>query len=458
MPITRLAMLVPACLMLVAVFLFLPVNGIAQEGDSADQPNTTISLDGPAPSDTAIERRIRSILEELDGYEEVTVDVRSGVVTLTGTVLNVARLDSLDQLVNRVDGVVAVDNQVAENTDVVDRLNPAIENLASRIEQIASYLPLFAVALAIFAIVTAFGFLVSSFGSLWQRVAPNDFIADIYQKIIRIAFAIGGLVLALDFLGAAALLGTILGAAGIVGLAVGFAVRDTVENFIASILLSVRQPFRPNDLVEIDGDIGHVARLTSRATILLSPDGNHIRVPNATVYKSRIVNYTRSDERRFTFQLGVDADSDLAGALETGLAALQSLSAVIDTPAPDAWVDEVGDSNVVLSFVGWVDQAQNEFNKVRGEAIRMTKGALESAGYGLPEPIYRLRLSDPVPLAQGSVTGSIQEMETPTPPPLPVVEENAEATSKDEAIERMVVEERELRGEEDLLSPAAPEE
>lgn len=62
-------------------------------------------------------------------------------------------------------------------------------------------------------------------------------------------FIVGALVIALDVMNATALLSTILGAAGIIGLALGFAVRDTVENFIASIMLSIRQPFRPNDTV-----------------------------------------------------------------------------------------------------------------------------------------------------------------------------------------------------------------
>ena len=447
-------------LLVVTLVLLFSGDISAQDAAPADQPNTTISLDGPAPIDAAIEQRILSILEELDGYDAVSVSVRSGVVTLEGTVLNAERLSGLDRLVNRVEGVVAVDNQVLENTDVVDRLDPAIKNFTARIGQLTSYLPLLAVALAIFAVVAVLGFLVAGFDRFWHRIAPNAFIADIYQKMIRIAFAIGGLVLALDFLGATALLGTILGAAGIVGLAVGFAVRDTVENFIASILLSIRQPFRPNDLVEIEGDIGRVARLTSRATILLSSDGNHIRVPNAIVYKSRIVNFTRSDERRFQFQLGVDADADLASALDTALTALRSLNLVIDDPQPDGWVEEVGDSNVVLTFSGWIDQSKNDFLKGRGEAIRITKSALETAGFGLPEPIYRLRISDPMPLAQSTSLGSRQEIEPPQPTaaPLPPLEENPETTSKDETIEKMVAEERSLRGDEDLLNSSAPEE
>ena len=83
----------------------------------------------------------------------------------------------------------------------------------------------------------------------WNRIAPNAFIAELYRQLVRLMFIVGALVIALDVMNATALLSTILGAAGIIGLALGFAVRDTVENFIASIMLSIRQPFRPNDTV-----------------------------------------------------------------------------------------------------------------------------------------------------------------------------------------------------------------
>lgn len=109
----------------------------------------------------------------------------------------------------------------------------------------------------------------------------------------------GGLVVALDIVNATTLLSGILGAAGIVGLAIGFAVRDTIENFIASIMLSIRQPFRPNDTVEIE---------------------------------SRIVNFSRNAERRFTFQLGVASDVDLDQARVLTLGVLEGLTFVLETP------------------------------------------------------------------------------------------------------------------------------
>jgi small conductance mechanosensitive channel len=259
-------------------------------------------------------------------------------VTLRGTVIDAAQITALNGLVARVEGVVAIENEVVESTDVRERLDPAIARIEGRIAQFRGPSP------------DPRGHRRGPSGRLrrvlhrrrkwpWDRIAPNAFIADIYRQIVRLSFIILGVVLALDLLNLTALLGTILGAAGIIGLAIGFAVRDTVENFIASIMLSIRQPFRPKDLVEIEGELGHVIRLTSRATILLSLDGNHIRLPNATVFKAKIINYSRNDERRFTFALGIDPGADIAKAQEIVLAALSELPFVLDTPAPGVWVE-----------------------------------------------------------------------------------------------------------------------
>lgn len=330
----------------ILVFI-LSVFGAPLLAQTSDQPTGTITVEDSAEQDAAIANRIREILIELDGYEDVTVTVNSGIVTLRGTALDGPAVSRLNEIAGRVQGVVTIENRVQETTDVVRRLDPALERFRARSEQFINYLPLLAVAVAAFALVVAFGFLIARLNRPWDRIAPNAFIADIYRQVIRIAFILGGVVIALDILGATALLSTILGAAGIIGLAIGFAVRDTVENFIASIMLSIRQPFRPNDQVEIEGDIGKVIRLTSRATILLSFDGNHIRIPNATVFKSRIVNYSRNDERRFLVSLGVAYDTDLARAQELALQTVTSLPFVINEPAPAVWIEELGDLSLI---------------------------------------------------------------------------------------------------------------
>ncbi len=359
------------------ILLLLSFPAVAQ--DSNAQPTGTIEVEDSAQKDAAIAVRIRDILSELEGYDDVTVTVSSGIVSLRGTALDSEAITRLGELVSRLDGVVTIENQVVETTDVVERLNPAIERFKTRIQQAIAFIPLALVALAVFALIVFAGFALARRKRLWDRLAPNAFIADIFRQIIRVATIIAAIVVALDIVGATALLSTILGAAGIIGLAIGFAVRDTVENFIASILLSMRQPFRPNDLIEIGGDVGKVIRLTSRATILLSLDGNHIRIPNATVFKSRIINYTRNKSRRFTFDQTVDANKGLTEQRRVILDTLKALPFVLETPSPNVWIESADKEKATLRISVWVDQRETDVSLARGEAIRKTREALLAA-------------------------------------------------------------------------------
>lgn len=381
-----------------------------------DTPTAEISVGATGISDAAIKARLSDIFAEVDGTQDVNVRVDAGVVTLSGTVADpAARLQAL-QLANRVQGAVTVRNNIEVVDDVAQRISPAIDRLKARIFDSITLLPLLAVGIVVFLLVTFFGFVIAGVDSLWARLTPNAFVADLVKQMVRLAFMAAALVLALDLIGATTLLGTLLGAAGILGLAVGFAVRDTIENYIASIMLSIRQPFRPNELVRIGAHQGHVVRLSSRATILITPEGNHVRIPNAVVFKAEIINYTRNPERRFEFRLGVNADADLKAALGTGLTVLASIDEVLNDPEPDGWIDSVGDSNVVLWFGAWVDQDKNHFARTRSKAIRVVKDALEAGGFELPEPIYRLRLTD-VPASAAtllSTTASLTPGDSPS--------------------------------------------
>lgn len=374
-------------LIILLLCLLLPFHATAQ---STDQPSGTITIEDSATQDAAIATRIRDILRELDGFDDVTVVVSSGIVTLRGNTVDAPTAQRLNELVGRVEGVVAIENDVTETTDVVQRLNPAVERFMARGQQLIAFLPLAIIAISLFALIVLLGFAIARRKQPWNRLAPNAFIADIYRQILRLAFIIGGLVVALDIINATALLSGILGAAGIVGLAIGFAVRDTVENFIASIMLSIRQPFRPNDTVEIEGDTGKVIRLTSRATILLSFDGNHIRIPNATVFKSRIVNFSRNAERRFTFQLTVAPEADLAHGQKLALSTLENLPFVLKAPKASVWIESVDDSWITMGMAAWINQTHTSTVLARSEAIRLVQAAFDTAGIAAQPPTYRL--------------------------------------------------------------------
>ena len=82
--------------------------------------------------------------------------------------------------------VVAIENDVPETTDVVERLNPAVERFRARVTSTIAFLPLAAVALAVFAFVVLLGVLLARMRTPWTRIAPNEFIADIYRQIVRL--------------------------------------------------------------------------------------------------------------------------------------------------------------------------------------------------------------------------------------------------------------------------------
>lgn len=434
------------------ICLILPLTASAQT--TTTQPSGTIAIEDSATSDVAIATRIRSILGELDGYDDISVSVSSGIITLRGTALDTASATRLTELVGRVEGVVAIENEVFETTDVVERLNPAVARFKARLMQLIAFLPLALIAFGVFVVVILLGFVIARMRQPWERLAPNAFIADIYRQIIRLLFIIAGLVIALDIVGAAALLSGILGAAGIVGLAIGFAVRDTVENFIASIMLSIRQPFRPNDTVEIEGDTGKVIRLTSRATILLSFDGNHIRIPNATVFKSRIINFSRNAERRLTFALTVAPDADLDKARHLAQDTLDALPFVLKSPETSVWIESVDDFWVTLNMAAWIDQNATNIVLARSEAIRLTQAAFDSAGMAAPVPSYRIANLDAItPQAdQGPAKPGIEK-----PPLTPAPVQDVDATA-DKELEKIVDQERADPARDDLLSAHANEE
>ena len=274
------------------------------------------------------------------------------------------------------------------------------------------------VAAAIAALIGLLGYFIAGRKRIWRAVTPNAFLAELVATSIRFVFVLIGIVAALEILGATALLGAVLGGAGVVGIALGFAVRDTIDNYISSLMLSLRQPFRANDHVVIEGNEGRVVRLTSRATILMTLDGNHLRIPNSTVFKAVILNYTRNPERRFSFDLGVDADDDPIEGMAVGLAAVNALPFVLDTPKATAIIQDVGDSNILLRFFGWVDQTDTDFLKGAASRSRPPRCALESAGFALPEPIYRLRFDQGAPLPLAGMQSNDAGPAGPGPEPI----------------------------------------
>jgi small-conductance mechanosensitive channel len=421
-----------------------------------DAAEPAIEAESAAGSDERIAERIRGIFSELPRLAGLSVDVSEGVVTLSGTVAEAEDRARAEAIAGRVAGVVTVENAIERDTSVGGGI-AGIQDITRQFTGFLAMLPLIGAALLVALVIGAAGYLIAGFGALWNRLAPNPFLAELIASAIRFVFVLGGIVVALDMLGAGALMGAVLGGAGVAGIALGFAMRDTIENYVASLSLSLRQPFRANDHVVIDSHEGRVVRLTSRATILMTLDGNHLRIPNSAVFKAVILNYTRNPQRRFDFQLGIDAEDDPTAARNLGVEVLKGLDFVLAEPEPHAVVEEVGDSNIVIRFFGWIDQSKTDFAKARSRGIPAVKDALEEAGFALPEPIYRLRFDSPPP-PQVVEAGRAPAAEKPRREPAAAAADAGDV-APEEAVAKMVEDERSVTPDDrDLLDPRRPVE
>jgi len=415
-----------------------------------------------AAEDLKIEARLATIFNQNEGFKDIQVDVMAGIVTLSGSVPNDVIARNALELAGGVDGVLTVNDEINRTLALSENLSPMLATFKSTIAGFIRALPLICIALVTFLIFMFLGNRLANWSRLWQRIAPNPFLAEIIGQAVRIVTIVLGVVLALKMVGADELMATILGGAGVIGLAIGFAVRDTIENYISSIMLSIRQPFRANDHVKINNHEGKVVRLTSRATILMTLDGNHLRIPNATVFKAVILNFSRNPDRRFKFELGVDADDDPIEAMDTALAAISKLDFLLDDPKPSASIKEVGSSNIILSFSAWVNQNTTSFGKARSHAIRTATSILVDEGFTMPEPIYRLRLDERAAqiLTQGQVSG-VKSGKSKSDPDS-VAERKSQTPKADVApethLDDRVNQERVQEGEKDLLDSGRPVE
>lgn len=400
-----------------------------------------------APDDAALESRLEAVYDSVDGLQEVDAEVSVGVVTLHGEVLSDALRERAGTLAEELEGVLEVQNELAVTADVTRRLGPAMDRFTERLMNVAYNLPLLLLGLLVLAAAWWFGRWFSRRRWIGRRLQDNPFLKEIVQQLIRAAVLVAAALFVLDLLELTAMVGAVLGAAGLATLAIGFAFRDLIENYIASVLLSLRQPFEPNDLVAIGDQCGRVSRLTSRATVLITPDGNHVRIPNATVFKSEMINYSRNPRRRFEFDVGVDVELELSPVQSLAERTVAAVDGVMSDPAPFCLVQQLGDSNVVVRVYGWVDQASHDFARVRSEAIRQVKEAFDAAGIVMPEPIYNIKMLDRKTAAAGEAPKA--------PTDTGDVPAGADTRSRD-VTEREV--QKEMGEGENLLDPGASRE
>ena len=326
-------------------------------------------------------------LQRIDGLEGVTVTVRDGVARLDGQVIDVEDRVLAAQIASQQPGVEAVENQVELSTRLSDRFDAAVRQVTGKLVRLLAATPLLAVALAIVGLAWWVGRWLGRRARVNRLGEDNPYLDGLVRRLVQWIVLLIGVLIALDLLGATALVGAVLGSAGVLGLVLGFAFKDIAENYVAGVLLSLRRPFAPGEHLRIEGFEGKVAALTSRATIMVTMEGNHLSLPNALVFKSVVLNFTRNPNRRFDFVIPIDTGESVGDAGELGLARVAAVPGVLADPGPSWQVRGYEGVGIDLQFFGWVDQRSTDLGRARSEAIRQVKSALAEAGIEGPRSV-----------------------------------------------------------------------
>lgn len=194
---------------------------------------------------------------------------------------------------------------------------------------------------------------------------------------------------------------SILAALGAAGLAVALALRDSLSNLAAGVVLLLLKPFRAGDLIGIGGQTGKVESLRLMHTVLLTADNCELILPNTRVANEPIMNYTARASRRIDLIIGIAYRDEVGRAFDIVRGVLAAEPRVLKEPQPALLVDRLAESSVDLAIRPWVATA--DYLETRAELLRKLKEALAAAGIDVPFPQRELRVvheNAPTPVAQ----------------------------------------------------------
>ena len=189
---------------------------------------------------------------------------------------------------------------------------------------------------------------------------------------------------------------TLLGAAGIVGIAVGFASQTSVSNIISGIFIMMERPFVINDFITVEGATGQVLSIDILSVKLRTEDNRFIRIPNETIIKNRLTNITRFPIRRLEIRLGVAYKEDIPHVRKVLMDIARDNPLCLREPAPDVILSGFGPSSIDFLFMVWATKA--DLQNLQNAVYEDIKRRFDEEGIEIPYPqlsLYAARASEP---------------------------------------------------------------
>lgn len=257
------------------------------------------------------------------------------------------------------------------------------------------------------------------------RATTSPLLRSVIQRSISTVVVLLGIYLFLFLAGLTGFAIAVVSGTGVVGLILGFAFRDIAENFISSLLLTVQRPFRIGDIVQINEFTGIIQKVTARATTLVDFDGNHIQIPNATIYKGVIKNLTANPLMRGNFIVGVGYDANVQQAQQIAQSVIASQSNVLIDPEPQVLIDNLGSSTYNIKVYFWVDVEKTSVLKMASLLMRNIVAAYTDAGISMPDDARERIFPEGLRVINGPKQGNAPTVEKQTASTQKNVEVNA---------------------------------
>lgn len=225
---------------------------------------------------------------------------------------------------------------------------------------------------------------------LMVRGNIDPILINFISTIANVALLIFVLLAALDQLGINTT--SMIAVLGAAGLAVGLALKDSMQNFAAGVMLIMFRPFKTGDFIDAAGVMGIVETINIFSTIMRTGDNREVTVPNGHIYAKTITNFSARDTRRIELVFGISYDDDLLKAKKIMTDIVTSHPLILAEPAPIVRVAELADSSV--NFNVWPWAKSSDFADVRSDLIEKIKLAFDANGITIPFPQMNLHLNE----------------------------------------------------------------
>lgn len=262
-------------------------------------------------------------------------------------------------------------------------------------------LPNLAIAILIL-VVTWFlaKFAVKIADRLTAHTHMRESLKQLVETLVRLAIWVAGIMIAATVVMPGMTPASLFAGLGIGAVAIGFAFQDIFENFLAGVLIMLREKMHINDIIEVDSIRGRVERINLRETYIRQLTGELTLLPNSMLFKNPVQILTDQTLRRDELVVGVSYDTDLAQAMSVIRSAFEGLEHVATDKPVGIYAREFNASSIDFLVQWWTDAAPRDMRETRTEVLLSIKDKLDAAGIEIPFPYLTHTFKEPLPLTR----------------------------------------------------------